>query len=172
MQSRANRKVKKAVAKVKSFLFLLRILKSSVRPVMTASMPPIWWTQAARRTKKVQYKGLVFTIKTGQMIHENFSWRKHPACQCLSSSLSCESAAVSSDLVCLWKFSSIQPILRWSKLEQGDWSWFLNLGTWFHLSSKRLLQFSRPPSTCSPSELTAVSGCCRRMSVRPWSNWH
>lgn len=42
MQSRAKRKVKKAVAKVKSFLFLLRILKSSVRPVMTASMPPIW----------------------------------------------------------------------------------------------------------------------------------
>lgn len=42
MQSRAKRKVRKAVAKVKSFLFLLRILKSSVRPVMTASMPPIW----------------------------------------------------------------------------------------------------------------------------------
>lgn len=45
MQNRATRKVPKAVAKVKSFLFLLRILKSSVRPVMTASMPPIWWTK-------------------------------------------------------------------------------------------------------------------------------
>lgn len=48
MQSRANRKVRKAVANVKSFLCLLRILKSSVRPVITASMPPIWWTQTER----------------------------------------------------------------------------------------------------------------------------
>lgn len=42
-QSRANRKVREAVANVKTFLFLLRILNSSVRPVITASMPPIWW---------------------------------------------------------------------------------------------------------------------------------
>lgn len=49
MQSRARRKVRKAVQNVKSFLFLLRILKSSVRPVMTASMPPIWWTQTERQ---------------------------------------------------------------------------------------------------------------------------
>lgn len=48
MQKRATRKVPKAVAKVKSFLFLLRILKSSERPVMTASMPPIWGTQTER----------------------------------------------------------------------------------------------------------------------------
>lgn len=51
MQSRAIRNVPKAVAKVKSFLFLLRILKSSVRPVMTASMPPICRTQTERGTR-------------------------------------------------------------------------------------------------------------------------
>lgn len=45
MQRRATRNVPKAVAKVKTFLFLLRNLKSSDRPVITASMPPIWWTQ-------------------------------------------------------------------------------------------------------------------------------
>lgn len=51
MQRRATRKVPKAVTKVKTFLFLLRILKSSVRPVRTASIPPIWWTQTKRDMK-------------------------------------------------------------------------------------------------------------------------
>lgn len=52
-QSKANRKVMKAVANVKSFLFLLRILKSSVRPVITASMPPICWRERLDQTQIV-----------------------------------------------------------------------------------------------------------------------
>ena len=52
-QSRAKRKVRKAVANVKSFLFLLRILKSSVRPVITASMPPICWKERLDQTQIV-----------------------------------------------------------------------------------------------------------------------
>lgn len=41
MHNKATRKVPNAVMKVNNFLFLLRILKSSESPVMTASMPPI-----------------------------------------------------------------------------------------------------------------------------------
>lgn len=41
MHNKATRKVPNATMKVNNFLFLLRILKSSVSPVMTASMPPI-----------------------------------------------------------------------------------------------------------------------------------
>lgn len=65
MQSRATRNVPKAVAKVKSFLFLLRILKSSVRPVMTASMPPIWWTQTERGMRLYPLKRLWLKVSSG-----------------------------------------------------------------------------------------------------------
>lgn len=52
MHSKATRKVPNAVIKVNSFLFLLRILKSSVSPVMTASMPPIWTHRTQYRRKR------------------------------------------------------------------------------------------------------------------------
>lgn len=42
MQNRASRKVPKVTPNVKSFRCRFRTWKSSARPVMTASMPPIW----------------------------------------------------------------------------------------------------------------------------------
>lgn len=46
MQNRARRKVPKETPNVKSFRCRFRTWKSSARPVMTASMPPIWGNQA------------------------------------------------------------------------------------------------------------------------------
>lgn len=42
MQNRARRKVPRVTPNVKSFRCLFKTWKSSARPVMTASMPPIW----------------------------------------------------------------------------------------------------------------------------------
>lgn len=140
MQSRAKRKVKKAVAKVKSFLFLLRILKSSVRPVMTASMPPICWTQAARATKEVQLQGCIFTMKSGQMSRQYFAWRNHPACQWLRS------------LPAVIQQSVTKPVGKHSHPSRFSWGTASShniTGTglvvckMFHLSSLRILSVNR-----------------------------
>ena len=48
IQSRATRNVPNAVAKVNALRFLLSIWKSSERPVITASMPPIYKGQSER----------------------------------------------------------------------------------------------------------------------------
>lgn len=83
-QSMAKRKVKMAVAKVKSFRFLLRILKSSLRPVMTASMPPIWWTQAGRGTTTVVN---IPSVAARMNVHLS-NWANHPAELCMEKSSS------------------------------------------------------------------------------------
>lgn len=55
MQNRARRKVPKVTPNVKSFRCLFRTWKSSARPVMTASMPPIWTEPGRVRSR---YEGL------------------------------------------------------------------------------------------------------------------
>lgn len=80
----AKRKVKMAVAKVKSLRFLLRILKSSLRPVMTASMPPIWWTQAGRGTTTVVN---IRSVAARMNFHLS-NWANHPSELCMEKSSS------------------------------------------------------------------------------------